>query len=47
MRTQTLKIDLIDEAVEIQNGVNGGPARDYIGTARVPMQSFLLTNADT
>ncbi len=46
MRTQTLKIDLIDEAVDIQ-AHQAGPAKDYIGTVRVPMQNFLLTNPDT
>jgi hypothetical protein len=46
MRTQTLKIDLIDEAVDIQ-AHQTGPTKDYIGTVRVPMQNFLLTNPDT
>ena len=41
MKTQTLKIDLIDDTVEIKRD-QMGPAKDYIGTARVPLSVFNL-----
>ena len=39
MRSQVLKIDLIDESVDIMRG--GVEARDYIGSVRVPLKDLI------
>ncbi len=38
MKTQVLKIDLIDESVELSHG-----ASDYIGSARIPLNLLNVT----
>ena len=37
MRTQVLKIDLIDESVELKEGQD-----DYIGSVRIPLREILM-----
>jgi hypothetical protein len=45
MRTQVLKIDLIDESVDLKEG-NGDP-KDYIGSVRIPLNQFNVTGIET
>ena len=39
MKTQVLKIDLIDESVDLSHG-----ASDYIGSARIPLKDLNVTS---
>jgi hypothetical protein len=38
MKTQVLKIDLIDESVEMREG-----QKDYIGSARIPLRELMMS----
>ena len=39
IKTQVLKIDLIDESVDLANG-----ASDYIGSVRIPLKALNVTS---
>lgn len=45
MRTQVLKIDLIDESVDLKDS-NGDP-KDYIGSVRIPLTSFNVSGSES
>lgn len=42
MKTQVLKIDLIDDSVEVKHGQS-----DYIGCVRIPLKELLLNDEVT
>lgn len=46
MRTQVLKIDLLDDNVEL-NQVNGAVSKDYIGSVRIGLNKLQINSAQT
>lgn len=45
MKGQVLKIDLIDESVEIGKNTGAGAAGDFIGSVRIPLRALNVAAA--
>lgn len=45
MKSQVLKIDIIDESVDIAK--SGNEAKDYVGSVRIPLKSLILGGGTT